>query len=66
MERSLHGLGFDGAKGVQLSKQIDLTLDESDPDKALAQADEMCKRLLVNEVMETYKIKIQRRAGSAV
>ncbi len=62
VERSLHSLGFDGAQDLTLSKQIDLCLDESDPDTALALADDMCKRLLVNEVMETYKIKIQRRA----
>ena len=65
VERSLHTMGFDGASNLTISKQIDLTIDESDADKALAMADTMCKRLLVNEVMETYRIKIQKRAGSA-
>ena len=65
VERSLHGLGFDGASNLTISKQIDLNIDEDDADKALALADDMCKRLLVNEVMETYKIKIQMRADSA-
>lgn len=62
VQRSLNNLGFDGAQDLILSKQIDLNLDEDDPDKALQLADDMCKRLLVNEVMETYRIKIQRRA----
>ena len=66
VERSLHGLGFDGLSDLSISKQIDLTIDEGDPDKALALADDMCKRLLVNEVMETYKIKIQKRADVAI
>lgn len=65
VEKSLHGLGFDGVRQTVLSKQIDLEIDEDDPDRALELAEDMCKRLLVNEVMETYKIKIQRRADTA-
>lgn len=65
VERSLHGLGFDGARDVRLAKQIDLTLEATDADEALKLADDMCKRLLVNEVIETYRLHVQRRAGRA-
>ena len=62
ISRSLHNLGFDSIQDLTLSKQIDLCLDEQDPETALNLADDMCKRLLVNEVMETYTIKVRCRA----
>ena len=63
VEQSLHALGFDSLEDLKLSKQIDLTLAESDPDKACELVEQMCKRLLVNQVMETYTIKVQMRAS---
>lgn len=63
VERSLKDLGFNGVKDLTLSKQIDLTLDEADPDKACEMVTEMCQKLLVNEVMETYKITVKMRAN---
>lgn len=65
IEHSLHGLGFNQVRNLTLSKQIDLNLDEADLDRVCGIVDDMCKRLLVNEVMETYIIKIQLRAKSA-
>ncbi len=62
VERSLHALGFEGVRDLTLSKQIDLTLDETDPDTARQQVEAMCQRLLVNQVMETYKVTVQVRA----
>ena len=64
VERSLHDLGYDGVRDLTLSKQIDLTLDELDPDKACAIVNEMCERLLVNGVMETYRVTLQMRADT--
>ena len=63
VERSLHELGYDGVQDLVLSKQIDLNLDEVDPDKACEIVQDMCDRLLVNKVMETHKITIQMRAN---
>lgn len=64
VERSLHNLGYDGVQDLTLSKQIDLNLDEADPDKACEIVTDMCKRLLVNGVMETYKVTLQMRAST--
>ena len=63
VQRALHDLGYDGARDLKLSKQIDLTIDETDPDKACEIVNDMCERLLVNKVMETYKVTLQMRAA---
>ena len=62
VQRSLHDLGYDGVQDLTLSKQIDLNLDEVDPDKACELVNDMCDRLLVNGVMETYRVTLQMRA----
>ena len=64
VERSLHNLGYDGVQDVTLSKLIDLNLAETDPDKVCEIVDDMCKRLLVNEVMETYRITLKMHAAT--
>ena len=51
---ALEGLGFEGVRDVRAGKVVDLELDE---DVTEAQVDEMCRRLLANPVMETYRIE---------
>lgn len=55
---ALGGLGFSGVDSVRIGRYIELELDESDPAKARAQSDEMCKKLLANTVIENYQIEI--------
>ena len=59
IENTLGSLGFKGVNNVRQGKFIELTLTETDADKARAQVDEMCKKLLANTVIENYTIDIE-------
>ena len=55
VKSALGSLGFDGVKGARQGKLIELNLaDGTDP----ADVTEMCKKLLVNEVIESYTVDI--------
>lgn len=56
-EHALTVLGFAGVNDVRIGKQIILDLATEDADEAVKQADAMAKKLLVNEVIEDYKIE---------
>lgn len=56
--RSLGGLGYSEVADVRIGKMMEIALDGSDPEKARARLDEMCRRLLANTVIEDYKIEI--------
>ncbi len=55
---ALGALGFEGVKGVRQGKVLDLDLDETDPEAARAQVDAMCRQLLANTVVETWRVEI--------
>ena len=52
---ALLGLGFAGIEKVTQGKVIELYLPDNFDTKRI---DEMCKKLLVNEVIEDYKVEI--------
>ena len=58
IEGALKGLGFDGAADVRQGKVIELNLAQNDEASARQAAEEMCKKLLANPVMENYAIEI--------
>ncbi|RFB01466.1 phosphoribosylformylglycinamidine synthase subunit PurS [Parvularcula marina] len=58
IETALHGLGFEDAGNVRQGKLIELDLKASDEAEAMKQAEEMCKKLLANPVMEQYRIEL--------
>lgn len=58
IEGALQGLGFDGVSNVRQGKEIELQLAETDEAAARAKAEDMCKKLLANPVMENYAIEI--------
>jgi len=55
---ALHGLGYDQVGDVRAGKVIELEVAETDPAKARAVVDEMCRRLLANTVIEDYAVEI--------
>jgi phosphoribosylformylglycinamidine synthase len=55
---ALGSLGFAGVGEVRQGKFIELELAESDPAKARDAVDAMCRQLLANTVIETYRIDI--------
>ncbi|MCG8508954.1 MAG: phosphoribosylformylglycinamidine synthase subunit PurS [Rhodospirillales bacterium] len=55
---ALGSLGFKGVERVRQGKFIEIDLDETDPEKARQNVDEMCRQLLANTVIENYAIEI--------
>jgi phosphoribosylformylglycinamidine synthase len=55
---ALASLGFAGVGEVRQGKVIDLDLAETDPARARESVDAMCRKLLANTVIESYRIDI--------
>jgi phosphoribosylformylglycinamidine synthase len=58
IERSLPHLGFDGIRGVRVGKAIRFELEAPDEAAARASADEVCRRFLINPVIEAADITL--------
>jgi phosphoribosylformylglycinamidine synthase PurS subunit len=58
IERSLPALGFDGIAGVRVGKAIRFAIDAPDEDAARQHADEVCRRFLINPVIEDADITL--------
>jgi len=56
---ALGSLGFSGVTEVRQGKVIDLDLAERDPARARALVEDMCRKLLANTVVESYRIDIE-------
>jgi phosphoribosylformylglycinamidine synthase PurS subunit len=56
---SLHSLGYPEVADARLGKLIELRLDASDHEAASARVDEMCRRLLANDIIEDYRIEVE-------
>ena len=57
IEQTLQGMGVNSLKNLRQGKYIEIKLNESDEKKAYSIVDDMCKKLLVNLIIEEYKIK---------
>ena len=56
IQQALNGMGFNNVNDVRQGKFFEINIDEKDQNKAEEKADEMCKKLLANLVIEDYKI----------
>jgi phosphoribosylformylglycinamidine synthase len=56
---ALGTLGFDNVNDVRAGKVIELDLNETDADKALAQAEDMARKLLANGVIESFRVVVE-------
>jgi phosphoribosylformylglycinamidine synthase PurS subunit len=56
VHQALNGMGFNNIKEVRQGKYFEIEIDEKDKKKAEEKAEEMCKKLLANLVIEDYKI----------
>jgi len=57
VEHTLQSMGINSLKNLRQGKYIEIDLNESDEKKAQNIIEEMCKKLLVNLIIEEYKIK---------
>jgi phosphoribosylformylglycinamidine synthase subunit PurS len=55
---ALASLGFAGIGEVRQGKLIEVDLTETDPARARAQVEKMCRELLANAVIEDYAIEL--------
>lgn len=58
IEGAVKGLGISGVGDVRQGKYIEVDLSETDPAKAKAIVEQMCKDLLANTVIENYAYEI--------
>ena len=59
IENSLNQLGFENFSKIRQGKIIEIDINE-DEKKAIIVAEEMCKKLLVNLIIEDYEIIYDR------
>ena len=59
IENSLNQLGFNNFSEIRQGKIIEIDIDEEE-EKAIIIAEEMCKKLLVNLIIEDYDIIFDR------
>ena len=60
IKTSLSNLGFENLNDVRTGKQIILDFEKLEENEAVLEAKKMCEDLLVNTVIEKYKINILR------
>ena len=56
IQQTLNGMGFANVKDVRQGKYFNIDIDESDEQKAKQSTEEICKKLLANQVIEDFKI----------
>ena len=53
---TLVNMGINNFKSIRQGKHFEVELDETDVSNAKRKVDEICKKLLVNLIIEDYKI----------
>ncbi len=56
VQNTLINMGMNNLKNIRQGKHFEIEVDESDPISAEKVIDKMCKKLLVNLIIEDYKI----------
>jgi len=57
--QTLKNMGYNNIINVRQGKFFDIELDETDKEKAKKIAEEICKKLLTNIVIEDYTINLK-------
>ncbi len=58
IERALHKLGHTSAANVRIGKFVTMELDAADPAEAQAAAEELCRELLANPIIEQFAVQV--------
>ncbi len=56
VQNTLLNLGMSDLKSIRQGKFFEIDVEENDPEKAKKKVEEMCEKLLVNLIIEDYKI----------
>ena len=58
IKQTLQNIGIDKLKNLRQGKYFEIDLDINNEEEAKSKVEEMCKKLLVNLIIEDYKINI--------
>ena len=56
VQNTLVNMGMNNLKSIRQGKHFEIEVNENDEVDAKSKVDEMCKKLLVNLIIEDYKI----------
>ena len=56
VQQTLQNMGMKTLKSLRQGKYFEIDIDENDEKKAISKIDEMCKKLLVNLIIEDFNI----------
>ena len=56
VQNTLNNLGMKSLKSIRQGKFFEIEIEEKDEKKAEQKVEEMCKKLLVNLIIEDYRI----------
>ena len=56
VQNTLVNMGMDKLKSIRQGKHFEIEVNENDQNNAKKKVDEMCKKLLVNLIIEDYQI----------
>lgn len=58
IKSALEALGFRGVREVRMGKYLELQLNSASAASAKREVERMCRKLLANPVIETYRIEV--------
>ena len=58
VQQTLKNMGFESLKSLRQGKHFEIEIEEKDRTKAKIEVEKMCKKLLVNEIIEDYTIEL--------
>ena len=64
VRQGLAALGFGEVADVRVGKYIEVRLDGDSTEETRARVDEMCRRLLANQVIEDYRFEVSAEPSS--
>ena len=56
VQQTLQNMGMNTLKSLRQGKYFEIEINENDEQKAKSKIEEMCKKLLVNLIIENYEI----------
>jgi phosphoribosylformylglycinamidine synthase PurS subunit len=56
VQQTLQGMGMNTLKNLRQGKYFEIEIEENSEDKAKSKIEDMCKRLLVNLIIEDFEI----------
>ena len=59
VNQTLKNMGYQNITNVRQGKYFEIEINEPDKDKAKIVAEEICKKLLTNTIIEDYKINLE-------